>query len=656
MKKYFKYLSLSVLLLPSIMVSCSDNFLEEKKDYAGFNEQVYQDSAFAQAYVDYVYNLFLPPANSSAMLWNMGPGKTSGDDTYTKATDEFSGQSSFNQPVQLTYTAGAPEYFGGALTSSTTNVSWTRIRQINLFLDNIDNYGLPLYTRNKFKGQLYFWRAWEYFSLVKLYGGVPLILHAQNPITGGDVSDLQTPRSKTSDCIKQIKADLDSAINMLPGKWANAQWGRIHKGAAAAFKGRVLLTYASPQFNRNDEVSRWQEAYDANLAAKTILDANGFGLYTTGGAAAWGNMWFSELNNPEAVITFGFNALTTGSTQKNNGWEYNCRSKTIGGGGSIAPTKEILDAFPMADGKDISSSSYTYDPNKFYKNRDPRFYKTFVYNGAAWSYSDNTSFKQWTYNYYSASNKTTADKTTETLGTNTTGIYVCKSTNPAATRTNIVNKYSGTDCMEMRYAEVLLNLAESAVGIDKRAKTDESFDGLIKVRQRAGIPAGTDGYYGLKADMSRDELFAAIIKERQVEFAFEGKRFWDLRRWMLFDETATGDNTNARLGIPVLNGTRRHGLWIEVKKTAWTKATDPLLTTTSGYLVDRETANIDVLYDTYFTVTTKEVESTTSFTFTWYPNYYFFGINATTLNAAPYLQQTSGWNGPNGAGDFDPLQ
>ena len=655
MKIYIKPLFIVALLL-SALVSCSDDFLKEKKDYSGYNEQVYKDSLFAKSYVDYVYYLFLPPANSSSFIWNFGPGATGGGDTYSKNTDEFGGSTTYNQPAQSVWNSGCPEYFGGTMTSSISYNAWTRIREINLFFENIDNYGLPLTLRRQLKGQLYFWRAWQYFDLVRMYGGVPLILHSQDPITGSDPEATHTPRSNTSECITQICADLDSAKAMLPGKWPTAQWSRITKGAAAAFKGRVLLTYASPQFNRNDDVTRWQNAYDANLEAKQILEANGAALYTTGGTAngkAWGNMWFTKNPNPEAVIAYDFNNLTTGFSQKNNGWEKACRSKTLGGSGAIAPTLESMNAFPMADGKNIDETggTYTYSQQMFYKNRDPRFYKTFVYNGAAWPYSENASFKQWTYRWYSASSKTAADKTTETLGANASGIYVCKGTDPGVTATNLSNGYSSTCFMEMRFAEVLLNLAECAVGINKTGVTEEGYTVLKAIRDRAGIAAGTNGLYGLKSGMTRDQLFAAILRERQIEFAFEGKRFWDLRRWMLFDESADGDNTNARLGIPVLNGTRRHGLIIEVKKSAYTGSNDP-------YLSTRDAANIDDLYTNNFEVKVKDdVDPTTgNFVFTWYKSYYFFGISQATLNVAPYLKQTIGWNGPNGAGDFDPLQ
>jgi starch-binding outer membrane protein, SusD/RagB family len=112
---------------------------------------------------------------------------------------------------------------------------------------------------------------------------------------------------------------------MLPGRWTNtSDWGRITSGAAAALKGRVLLTWASPIFNRNDDRARWERAYNANKAAKELLETNGFGLYKVGNLAngeAWEKMWFVQSNNPEAVIVYNFNDVSSDQTQRNNGWE-----------------------------------------------------------------------------------------------------------------------------------------------------------------------------------------------------------------------------------------------------------------------------------------------------------------------------------------------
>lgn len=649
------------------VTACKDDFLEEKRDLSGVNEEVFQQPLLAQQYVDFVYGLFLPANNAQSFTWML-----SGGNDFSRTTMEMPGETNWNKPwASVNFTnAHALSYFGAALSSSIGNNTWTRIRQINLFLDNIDKYqGVDQDLKKKLKGQLYFWRGWQYFDLVRLYGGVPLVLTAQDPILGNS-GTLQTPRSKTSDCIKQICSDLDSARIMLPGKWADSDFGRITSGAAAAMKGRVLLTWASPLFNRLDDQQRWKDAYDANKEAYDLLVANGSGLNSN-----WANMWFDKNStNPEAVITYNFNNIQSGNTQKNNGWEQAIRPKAIMGAGSISPTKQAVDLFPMKDGKMPGvSTKYPYDLGHFYKNRDPRFYNTFAYNGAKWPYSGNANFRVWTYQYSQkpANSGSTTVVNTETLGSNTTGIYVRKGSNPAASNNNGVNfNYSSTYFMEMRFAEVVLNLAECAAGINNTA---EANDLLVSVRRRAGLESADN--YGLGAISSRNALLGAIIKERMIEFAYEGKIFWDLRRWMLFDDT---NGTLTRLGLTnlALNGTKRSGYIITVldgngnpyvgTKPNSGNAPDPLIGS-SAPLADREPASVtdanwethlDNLYTKYFRVsenTDVDPKNPTNWRFTWYPEYYFFGLNQAAMNASPYLEQTKGWPGLNGAGTFDPL-
>ncbi|EJL61895.1 RagB/SusD family nutrient uptake outer membrane protein [Flavobacterium sp. CF136] len=673
--KYIKAIGLFTLLATFSLTSCNDDFLEEKKDYAGVNEDVFKVPALASQYVDYVYSLFLPGNNAAINTWDLAAG---GNDDFSQTTEELAGEVNWNKP----WTSISPlnahclPYIGSRVSSSIANNTWTRLRQINIFLDGIDKNGMADADKNPLKGQMYFWRAYQYYEMVKLYGGVPIVLTAQNPIIDEGSTEAEVPRSSTSECIEQIISDLDKAQDLLKDvTWSSANWGRITSGGVAAFKGRVLLTWASPIFNPTDDVQRWKRAYDANLAAKTLLESQGKGLFVAGGAAngvAWGNMWFTEVNNPEAVIVYGFNNSAAANLQKNNGWERAVRSKASGGNGAISPTKQMVDAFPMADGKSIVGNA-AYNPVLFYKNRDPRFYKTFAYNGATWKFTENTAFKQWTYTWYSKAPTVAApnpDKTTESLGANSSGIYLRKATNEGASNaTGYLN--SGTDYMEMRFAEVVLNLAESAIGINNLAEGKSLIE---SVRIRAGITNG-DGHYGLADVTSRDQHFAAVLNERKIEFAYENKRFYDLRRWKLFEDGPT----TARLGVAPLNGTRRTGYFIVAKKTDGTKyiaATDPFLANAAGVapIVNRDPvfpytipatgknpgtvipnydAYIDYLYTNYFDIVEKDNldPTTNNWKFIWYSQYYYFGIYQSLLDSSPYLEQTQGWGG-----SFDPLK
>jgi hypothetical protein len=685
MKRNYKLTIVAAALLAGI-TSCKKDFLEEKRDLSGVNEEVYKDSLEAQAYVDYVYGLFLPAANQPAPMWSLAGNGT----TFGLLTEEAAGENNWNKVwANISYlNANCLSYFGTVPASGIGNNSWTRIKQINLFLDNIDKYGLPASTRAKLKGQMYFWRAWQYFDLVRLYGGVPLVLHSQ-PAVGAETNEsLKVPRSTSSETIQQIYADLDSAVAMLPGRWTtlgDVDWGRITSGAALAVKGRVALTRATPVFNRNDDASRWQSAYDINKAAKKLLDDNQFGLAKTGtttDGTAFENIFTKELNNPEGVIVFGFNNNQSDQVAKANGWEQSCRPKGWLGGNSQAATKQMMDAFPMKDGKPIGSSAYAYDLQKFYKNRDPRFYKTFAYNGQLWPYKENAKARVWTYKWFASTSEATPSSSTELTAPATSGVYVRKATSPSAS--NGLGNFSvnGEDYIELRYTEVLLNLAEAAAGI---GNTGEAVSILETIRDRAGIEAANN--HGLAGITGRDATIAAVLNERKIELAYEGKRFWDLRRWMLYDDTY---GTCSRLNVAPLNDTRRTGLFVTVykNKALLTKYVgkndvDPFLksqytntgtstgTGTGNPYLDRDAANtyppgvttadqlVDYMYDNYFIVSEKddlENSKVANWKFTWYKEYYFFGLPSSIINNSPYLDQTQGWDGLYGMGTFDPLK
>ena len=586
---------------------------------------VFSDSVLVQLNMDNIYDNNLP-------LW--GGQNTSSVLSGVQSHLSEEGQSSGNKFMEgtMSYGTDEPKDFGTALNTNNTqpNTNWGKIRQLNTFIVSMEKSNLPEYTKAKFLAQAKFFRAFRYWDLVRIYGGVPLVLTPLDGV-GEEARDAALlPRNKTSECFQQIKTDLDYAIANLPGKWAaNTEWGRITQGAAAAFKGRVLLYWASPIFNPSDLTERWQAAYDANLQAKTILDANGFGLH-----ASYKSMWFSEVNNPEAVMVTSYNTATGDQQKKNNGWDKSCRPSYLNGSGSNLPTWELVHSYPMKDGKmpgDVTST-YSYYDSLFYKNRDPRFDATIAYNGCTWPLDGNTNNKLWT--YYE-----TSSKSTESSASNT-GFY-CRKAVAEGTFTFGDPQYSGTDWMEIRYAEVLLNLAESAVGIGKVGIADEGYAGLIAVRKRAGITDAGDNLYGLAPAMSRSQLFDAILFERKIEFAFEGKRFWDLYRWK--------KNTD-------LNGWYRNRLRIVLKSGSGIPSASSLKDPANANY--RNIQNLDNMMANYFTtIYNNNHDNSISITqldanpINFLSTYYLFPIPLAAITNNPNLVQNVNWSG-----SFDPLQ
>ncbi|MCW5192516.1 RagB/SusD family nutrient uptake outer membrane protein, partial [Burkholderia cenocepacia] len=105
---------------------------------------------------------------------------------FTQTTDELAGETDFNKlwATLSNINNHANKYFGQPVSTNINNNTWTRLRQINMCLTEVEKYGMEEGVKNQLKGQLHFWRAWQYFELVRLYGGVPIVLTAQNPAVG----------------------------------------------------------------------------------------------------------------------------------------------------------------------------------------------------------------------------------------------------------------------------------------------------------------------------------------------------------------------------------------------------------------------------------------------------------------------------------------
>lgn len=568
--------NLLYIFLGCCLVSSCTRVLD-KKDLSAVNEQdVWNDLDLATAYVNRIY------------AQNLSAWSTEYAD-YSEESD------------------GGGSYMYGQLTENSVNYwPYDDIRDINVLVTNIDKGTLKESDKKSLKGQALFFRAWRYFEMAKRYGGVPLILEPQKLS-----DDLLVRRSTTTETMKQILADLDSAVAYLPAVSASsgANDGHVHKGTALAVKARVLLYYASPQFDpAQSAAGRWQQAYEAGKAAKTMLSAQGFGLFSS-----FSGLWFTEMNKEVIFVRrYEYNPLNAASWHN---WSASTRPLDVSQGatGGNRPTQEVVQTFPMKDGKAINDpgSAYRYNATYYWQNRDPRFQQTIAYNGSVWELGmagRQPGRIQWTF-VGSEQNSPTP-----------TGYYVRKAVDENQSGIQAFN--SSTDWIELRYAEVLLNLAEAA---NETGKTDEAYTELKAIRARAGIDAGADNLYGLKPAMTLAEMRQAIRLERQIELAFEGKRFWDLRRWRMFESE--------------LNGRKRTGLKITLK-TGVTKAQATSLTVT----------DLQTKYDQYFDH--QVVTLDTQFPINWKPEYYFFAIPSSHLQLNSNLEQTNGWAG----GTFDPLQ
>lgn len=751
MKKIY-LLGFASLMAASVLTSCSDDFLREKTVYGSFSEdEVYSNYSSAQERVNNLYRLMLPqPCQGDGNGGNSNNNYTSTgySDAGAKSTWEYGGLSSWVNPSSVIDYTTVTDYF---YVENKSVSPWGNIRDCNDIIEHVEaSSNLSADEKNKLLGQAYFWRAFRYWTLVKWYGGVPIVDHVQNPIIGdGDGSDKIVPRSSAKDCIEFICGDLEKASNMLPARWENesSEFGRITSGAAAALKGKVQLFYASPMFNRANEAARWDSAYASNKKALQLLQNGNFGLaYSANGgevnAANWASV-FSNYTGSEAggavceavFVTLHNNLDQTdiANYHKWNYWENAIRPTNSNGAGSLHPTAEMVDLFPMADGKKPGASVYAYDTKLFWLNRDPRFYRTFAFPGQEWQFDNNgkdltslsdypssvytsgKSYQLWSYTWYDNSDDATSTSSIsngfspDKLNNRNSALYIRKKSDDLKLNSSPLYKFSissntpkgfqqsAAPLIAMRYAEVLLDFAEAACGA---GHLDEAVQALKQIRARVGYTAANN--YGLDEDIasSQAKCFAAILYERQVELAYEGKAFDDARRWMLFDGgtqtvsgapsswtlTGFGGNTCTYLGFTPLNGQRRHEIILYAKDMTATEAegSDPLKTyrpvDTNGntFALDlTESMKTDPATGAVVSDTNGRVEAMMNFYKTYLerknyradgnsddnvikfrPEYYFIGLKNSAMQNNATLYQTIGWvdyNHGGSDGTFDPL-
>lgn len=725
----FKYITLT-LLASLAMASCSDDFLEDKKNYDSVNEEAYNHYSGASGRLDQIYAICLPDVNTSPYAYRTISSGSADD--YAKSTEEYSGFSLFVDPQALLSSQSGnnpvPDFFYG--TNKFDTSAYGRIRNINDVIRGITNSTLTEEQKNELLGQAYFFRAWCYYQLVKWYGGVPLVKEVLEP-----TEDSFTPRSTTKEAIEFICEDLDKSADMLApfttnGGWSDSgKYGRVTTASALALKGRVLVLWASPLFNRGNDQQRWKDAYETIKASIPVINSCGNYLAYEGNpgvnASNWARM-FVEDNNPELVFGTLYNNRTDATSAadytKNNGWEHGIRPGNALGGGGKVPSAMMVDLFPMKDGHKPSScttyhkleaSENAYVSELPFLDRDPRFYRTFAFPGVRWTFDgDPTSdlnhnkykgseYELWNYVWYSkaedrdnieSSNKYGPDG----LMSNAKGFYVRKrsddldvSSSPRyAYMTANGFKYSASPYMEIRYAEVLLNYAEAACGAGQMS---EAVDQLIKIRQRVGYT----GDCGLQASLRSDQAacMSAVLYERQIELAYEGKRFDDMRRWMLFDGgagtvsgapstwklTGWNGNTCTWLGVTPLNGQRRENLEFRVKSThngglggseysASGADPDPLANVARPAGVDlrqpldAQLQTLAAWYNDNIERNTKKGDSYDSnhspLYIQYQPYYYFAGLAQGAQIANQGLPQNIGWadyNNGGAPGTFDPL-
>lgn len=542
MKKIF------LLLIPATMlVACEDLFTPAIENNPGL-ESMYNQPTFAQGILANAYVLLPYSASPNSDV----------------ATDD-----AVSNDIENDFRMIAT----GSWTANNDPLSqWqgrkNAIQYLNLFLENTDlvtwsnDEIISSMYNDRLKGEAYGLRVVHMYHLLQAHGGwtedgrllgVPLVLEAETA-----TSDFNQPRNTFQECVDQVLADAETALELLPydyGDVSDAQIpekykalgvtnasdynrvngnhmrGRITGRIVDALRVQLALLSASPAYSEGTTVT-WEDA--ANYAAAALDRINGIS-----GLDPNGHTWYTNISEIEN--------LASGVTPPEIIWRSDIGQSltledenfppSLYGSGRVNPTQNLVDAFPMENGYPISDASY--DEDDPYANRDPRLSEYIVVNGSTQG-PNNTVI-------ITGTNGSNNDAINRESGLSTrTGYYMRKLLRYDCNPNPSFNTQQKHYTARIRYTEIFLAYAEAANeawGPMGTGPNDYSaYDVIRAIRERAGVGLSNNDAYLESVAANKDLMRELIRNERRIELCFENHRFWDLRRWEVPDlnETARG--------------------------------------------------------------------------------------------------------------------
>lgn len=521
------------VLLPMFLtcLSCQDDILNKKPLDIISDDVVWNDQALMDAFLANLYRatpVLVQDCSGLANGWGTDPlSETTSWDREFWASPHGTGFLTLNQLSDeakqgwegsgdtwklngISVDGGLMEYW---------NAPYKVIRNLNMFIEQANNSPLDKDFLTKRVGEARFLRAFNYFAMVKRYGGVPIITK---------VLAMDSPEEELYPCRNSEKEVYDFIISEMEDVKENylpetTDVGRPSKWAALALQCRAALYAGSiAQFGKvqlegllgipSDQAAHYyQIAYDA---AMEIKDFGPYALFEKYEDKVENfRQLFIEKNHSEAIFVVQHDGLDA-IQSTGNGWSWDftqCpRPHSWNCGNSDAPYLEMIDEFENIDGTSgkmdrdlIQQGEWTLE--ELWGKKEPRFAATIWTQGTPWKGAVVGFCPGESQNIVA---NDLAGKT---------GFGVLKYTDEEANNMEWFCR-SKTDYMTFRYGEVLLNLAEAAFELNK---PDEALSAVNEIRSRAGVKT--------LESIDREK----IRHERKIELAYEGHRYWDLRRWRI---------------------------------------------------------------------------------------------------------------------------
>ncbi|KAA6330542.1 RagB/SusD family nutrient uptake outer membrane protein [termite gut metagenome] len=570
--KNIKHILLAVIFGSGLTFNSCSDFMDLAPTTQYTEDLVFSDAALTQSFVNELYNNIQDGAKEHTV-----DGLT--DDAFF--THNY-GQKAINEAA---ISESGLEWYGNGNNPFKWDDRYKGIRYANIIINNIDNVppknGFDL---NRMKGEAYYLRAHMYHELVRGYGGVPIVT---TDYTLNDMEEMKQPRSTVRECLEFIISDLDKAEQNLPATVSDSELGRVTKYVATGLKARILLHIASPlyadrtintlPFNQfdGDRQATYRAAKEA--AVKVINE----GPYSLVDCSKGTNTQRAELF--KAIITDQKNSEQM--FVRNYGIEAgaeNSMGKWHGPNGyhnwaGTTPSQDLVMAFEFENGALPQGMTKPGDNQvgNPYIGREPRFYGTVATDGNAWGRPrpadaanlDPTPLGELQAGYYEVTDgdaTITLDLPTGTTITTITfrGMYGID------TRKGPIEDWNGSwtgyyerkliDCSVdaqyyrqavpwtyMRLAEMYTIAAEASVEL---GELDDAAKYLDILRGRVGNVDTKTALAAQGKQFNQTDLREFVRHERRVEFAYEGVRYYDVRRWMIADVT----NNKPLAGIMVV--------------------------------------------------------------------------------------------------------
>ena len=400
--------------------------------------------------------------------------------------------------------------------------AWAYLRYINYYLERSGNCSDET-VRQRYDGVAYFFRALFYFEKVRKYGDIP---YYDFVIPSNDWASLKRPRDSRGFVMKKVMEDLDRAITDLPDNWPSDALYRLSKNAARAMKARAALyegTFRKYHGIADETIDGVTISADYFLqlaadAAWAIMEQNKYSLYkgnTLKLDAPYREYFILEDGDAkETILSMRFNA----DILVRHGIQFTFRNMRH------SATQRLVNHYLMADGSKIQDQpgyeTMTY--NQQFQNRDPRMAQTLMapgyvdLNGIDEVIEDCKSYDMTGYRFIK---------------------FVSDDTHNGATT-------STTDWPVFRYPEILLTYAEAKAELG--TLTQEDINRSVKrLRDRVGMsnlilddanknpdPYLSDAKTGYPNVTGANKgVILEIRRERTIELAMEGFRYYDIMRW-----------------------------------------------------------------------------------------------------------------------------